>query len=383
MVESASGPSSSSLYFHLPFCTRKCDYCHFFVLPDREDLKNQLQKGLELEWQLVAHQLANTQLVSIYFGGGTPALFGPNRVEHILAWIKPSPSYHQGIEVTIEANPEEITPELLKDYFEAGVNRLSIGVQSLDDDLLKGLTRLHNANKARETIWAAHEIGFRNVSIDLIYDIPKQTLDSWQRTLEEAAQLPITHVSLYNLTIEPGTPFFKRRKTLESLRPPEQTSRQMVELARTHLETSGLVQYEISAYAKPGFHSVHNSGYWKGRPFLGLGPSAFSYWEGMRFQNHAHLGRYCQALEHQSSPVSFKEKLEPNESRREHLVLQLRLVEGVELDAFQKIHGQLQPETQKILADLLDRGLLCRRSQRLCLTGEGQLFYDTIASELI
>lgn len=383
MVESVSSSSSSSLYFHLPFCTRKCDYCHFFVLPDKEDLKNQLQKGLALEWKLVAPQLTHTQLVSIYFGGGTPVLFGPERISQIMAWIRSSPSYRHRVEVTLEANPEEVTPELLKDYFDAGINRLSIGVQSLDDGLLKNLTRLHNAKKAQETIWAAHEIGFRNVSIDLMYDIPNQTLKSWQRTLEEAAQLPITHLSLYNLTIEPETPFFKRRKTLESLRPPEETSRQMVELARAHLEDTGLIQYEISAYAKPGFHSVHNSGYWKGRPFLGLGPSAFSYWEGKRFQNHAHLGRYCQALEHPSSPVSFEETLEPNASRREHLVLQLRLVEGVELDAFQKIHGQLEPETRRIVADLLDRELLCMTNQRLCLTREGHFFYDTIASELI
>lgn len=374
----------SSLYIHLPFCTRKCGYCHFYVLPDKAELKDQLLAGLALEWQLAKEQFEDQKLVSVYFGGGTPALFGPDRIAEVISWIQKSPAFcGDEIEITLEANPEEASEGLIAAYAEAGVNRLSIGVQSFDDGLLKQLTRRHSAQKASDTVMAAAKAGIQNISIDLMYEVPGQTMAMWEETLQIATDLPITHLSLYNLTIEPETPFHRRRHALQLIVPPEEVSRAMYERARSRLSDAGLLQYEISAFARDNKRSIHNSGYWLGRPFLGLGPSAFSYWLGSRFRNCAHLNKYCEALNEGQSPVDFHETLSTQASRREHLILQLRLCQGVNLAHFQQQFGPLENETLMIIRQLQSQGWLIQSDGRWLLTQEGQLFYDAVASELI
>jgi oxygen-independent coproporphyrinogen-3 oxidase len=216
-----------------------------------------------------------------------------------------------------------------------------------------------------------------------MYDLPEQTLMHWQQTLSAIRELPITHLSLYNLTIEPHTLFFKKKTLLAKLLPDEETSLKMYEKAVHALAQQGLQRYEISAFAKPGYESQHNTGYWTARPFLGFGPSAFSYWGGKRFRNVAHLNRYCQALKKGESPIDFEEKLDDIASRRELLVIRLRLCEGVDLTRFQQNHGALDSETHKTLADLILQGLIRKAQDHLFLTPRGILFYDTVASELI
>lgn len=374
---------SGSIYVHLPFCTRKCGYCHFYVVPDQPALKDQLLEGLILEWIKIEPFLRDGTIASIYFGGGTPALFGHQRLRQLLDQIKRSSAYQEGVEITLEANPEESTLELLEGYAAAGVNRLSIGVQSLDDTLLQRLTRLHNAAKARQAIGDATQAGFKNISVDLMYEIPGQSLAVWQETLQEVVQLPIHHISLYNLTIEPHTPFYTKREELLRISPPDDVARAMYEQACLIFETAGLAQYEISAFAREDAFSRHNTGYWTGRPFFGLGPSAFSYWEGKRYRNIAHLGKYCLALQTGSSPIDFEEKLSAEASRREQLVLQLRLRRGVDISLFEQQFGPIAEETLVSLKTLQQQGLLHTLGKSILLTREGQLFYDSIASELI
>lgn len=369
----------ASLYFHIPFCTKKCDYCHFYVIPDKDPFKIKLMEGFKQEWKKWLPTIQEWELVSIYFGGGTPALMGADAIAEIISWIKPN----KDIEITLEANPENITIPFMQAYAQAGVNRISIGIQTLDNGQLKTLGRIHSAEKGIAAIEATAAAGITNISIDLMYDLPGQTLDGWKNTLAKTRDLPITHLSLYNLTIEPHTVFFKFRESLQKQIPDPQVSLHMYEAAIEMLQEQGLQQYEISAFAKNNAYSRHNVGYWTARPFLGLGPSAFSYWNEERFRNVANLNKYCDALQTGKSPIDFSEKLEPDARRRELLVINLRLIAGVHLQDFQKLHGPFDKDTLSTIDRLLSESYLKLLGHQLSLTKQGILFYDTIAADLI
>lgn len=364
-----------SLYFHIPFCSRKCPYCHFFVLPNREDLKEKLKIGLRLELQQTLQKIKEKKLISIYFGGGTPSLF-PEGIKEILQQISPS---HE-VETTLETNPEDLDSDLLAYYRNIGINRLSIGVQSLYNHSLKTIGRTHSAEKAVQAITDAKEAGFGNISIDLMYDLPHQDLKSWEYTLDAIKDLPITHLSLYNLTLDPPSLYYKNRDEIQPQQPSGETSAKMLRVAVDSLEKLGLHRYEISAFAKPGYYSCHNTGYWLGRPFFGLGPSAFSYVSGKRLRNVSHLNKYLEALRGNRSPVDFEEKLDQDAAKKEHLCIQLRLIQGVDLNAFEKKWGHL---SKKPIQSLIEQGLLEQKGTLLRLSEKGLYFYDSIAVELI
>jgi oxygen-independent coproporphyrinogen III oxidase len=383
MIGNYYSTNDISLYFHIPFCKRKCGYCHFYVLPEQEKSKEQLLKGFQLELTLIKPFLENKRVVTLYFGGGTPSLFGANRLAILLDFVKNTCQVLPSAEITLEVNPENVTPELMEAYAAAGVNRVSIGIQTLDFDLLKFLSRLHSPEVALQAVYATYQAGIKNISVDLMYDLPKQTLEHWNSTLNQIKTLPLSHLSLYNLTIEPHTLFFKNQNQLRAWLPDEETSLAMYEMAVLNLESIGLMQYEISAFAKHGCESQHNSGYWIGRPFWGLGPSAFSYWEGKRFRHVAHLGRYCQILEAGQLPTDFEEKLDLEAHRRELFVIQLRLRQGVSLETFTRAHGPLDQTAQTTLHRLIDEDYLSWDRKHIILTKRGILFYDTIAAELI
>lgn len=375
--------SATSLYFHIPFCTKKCDYCHFYVLPDLEPLKQQLMEGLFLEWQRQLPFIDSHPIVSIYFGGGTPSLLGPERIDTILSWVKQTAIVDASCEITLEANPDNITSSLMKAYRDAGINRVSIGIQSLDEALLKRLGRLHDAKRALNAVHDTYDAGISNISVDLMYDLPGQTLTDWERSLARTAQLPISHLSLYNLTIEPHTVFFKKRQQIEKLLPDEESSLQMYKTAIAVLEDAGLMQYEISAFERGGNPSRHNSGYWTGRPFMGFGPSAFSYWHGQRFRNCANLSKYLKLLKEGQSPIDFSEQLDPQASLRELFVIRLRLRQGVPIQALDMEFKDLDSATRQIIERLKKEDFLMIDSDHLKLTQRGILFYDTVASDLI
>ena len=362
------------LYIHIPLCIQKCDYCHFYVIPAKQEYKKLLVESLKTEWQKYSH-LKNIR--SIYFGGGTPFLLGPKFLEEILKDIP----FDSDTEITIEANPESIDLKTVKEYVSLGINRISIGIQSFSNDLLSSLTRKHNASQAFESVRTAFSGGFKNISIDLMYDIPGQTLSSWHESLNQALELPITHLSIYNLVIEPHTVFFKYREKIKKLLPTENTSLQMFTMMQEIL--SDFQQYEISAFCKRGYHSRHNTGYWTGQNFIGLGPSAFSYWEGRRFRNKANLHYYSRSLKHGKSTIDFEEKLSPEKHNTEMLTIQLRLLEGVNIEKFQKQHGKIADSTLSKIDDLIEQNLLQKDNDNVKLTKQGILFYDTIATEII
>ena len=326
---------------------------------------------------LIVKEIQNKEfensLRSIYFGGGTPYLLGP---ENIFKILKHCP---KATEVTLEANPEDVTFESMKAFKKAGINRVSIGIQSFDDDLLKLLGRNHSSQKARQAILDTVKAGIDNITIDLMYDVPTQTRATFQKTLEICKQMPITHLSLYNLTIEPFTPFHKKQKSLEILRPSSRESTEMLSDAINALEEMGLNRYEISAFAKPGFESLHNTGYWEGIPFHGVGPSAFSYIDGARFQNVCNMKKYEDKVLQGIDPRDFYEKLEAQAAQRELLMTGIRMVKGVEKSRFKKVLKSKDEEIKSLIND----GFLKETEQRLLLTKKGQLFFDDVACELI
>ncbi len=319
-------------------------------------------EALKQEWTLRSPLLPKQgNLISIYFGGGTPSLLGPEKIETILSWISPPST----CEITLEANPENIA------YF-PGINRFSLGVQSFDPELLNTLTRIHDAKRAQDAVYEMVETGVENISIDLMYDLPGQSLSSWESTLDIAVQLPVKHISLYNLTIEPHTAFYKNKAALLPKIPNDKASLMMLEMAIEKLEAAGFERYEISAFAKPGFYSRHNTGYWKGRPFLGYGPSAFSYWEGARFQNAPNINKYAKKLKEHLDPTEFYEKLPYIKSLKERLAIRLRMLEELE---------EWPQELQNVYSSLQSEGYLEKNS--LKLSNKGLLFHDTVAELII
>jgi oxygen-independent coproporphyrinogen-3 oxidase len=371
-----------SLYFHIPFCSKKCPYCHFFVLPDQEELKTIYLEAIRLEWEMRLPSLQGKRIVSIYFGGGTPTRLSTPQIASLLTPILDL-ELAPDCEITLEANPEDITLSRMQELRLLGINRLSIGIQSLEEEELITLKRSHTSSKASEAIHTAFQAGFTNLSIDLMFELPKQTLVSWERTLKKLEQLPISHLSLYNLTLEPNTPFYKQKSHLIPQLPPEEEKLAMLQQGIAAISSLGLTRYEISAFARPGSTSRHNTGYWTGRPFLGFGPSAFSYWEKKRFRNIAHLSKYQTALNERRYPIDFEETLPYPHNLHELFAVQLRLVEGVDLALFSKRHAPLPPTTLSLCQKLIEEGYLETQGNTIRLTSYGQLFYDTVASELI
>lgn len=346
-------------------------------MPNHKHFREDLSSSLKLEWELQFPQIKDHQIASIYFGGGTPALLTPPLFAPIFERFN-TLHISSDCEITIEANPESIDFQTLVAFRTLGINRISFGVQSLDDRSLQILERQHSSQKAKEALFFAKKAGFDNISIDLMYDLPSQTLSSFQYTLDQIKDLPITHLSLYNLTIEPHTAFHRRQKSMTF--PSSELSFRLLDSAIESIEKAGLERYEISAFAKPGFESRHNIGYWTRRPFLGFGPSAFSYWNQERFQNIAHLQKYKTALENHQSPVHFRERLPFPSDIQEAFAIELRLLkQGVNLDDFKDL-----PEVLfKRLENWERSGWIQRSNQIVKLTPKGALIYDTLAIDII
>ena len=358
-----------SLYIHIPFCKKKCPYCHFYVLPENVKHKHLLLESLEKEWALYKHQLEDKKLTSIYLGGGTPSLLQGEEIFNLLSLF---PIDDQ--EVTLEANPDGLNLEKLNAFKQAGINRLSIGVQSFSPSLLLPIQRQHSAEEAIQSIYWAKQAGFDNISIDLMYDLPKQTLKDWKESLEQATQLPITHLSLYNLVIEEHTVFYKYREQINREQASEKESSQMYLMAREHFKSKGWEQYELSAFCQDSYRSCHNSGYWTARPFIGLGPSAYSFWKGRRYRNTPRLHLYAKHIQSGHLPLDDEDSLSHEERLRELLCIHLRLIEGVPLD-------KVPPFNE--ISPLIEEGFLEKKKGNLCLTERGLLFYDTVAATLI
>ena len=354
---------------------KKCPHCHFYILADKGPFRKTFEEAILLEIERILPLLKEYTIVSIYLGGGTPSLLGPSGIYSLLEKLPILPSQ----EITLEANPENVTKEQMKQMRAIGINRISLGVQTLDNALLHRIGRGHTADEAISAIENTYEAGIDNISIDLMYDLPNQTVKSWTETLDQVKNLPITHLSLYNLTIEPQTLFYKNKKKLTPQLPSPEKSLAMLFAATERLPAFGLKRYEISAFGRP---SRHNTGYWTARPFLGLGPSAFSFWQGKRLRNYCDLKAYSKALKAGTSAIDFIDELSLLERQAELLAIHLRMIDGVNLTAFEELHGTLFPSLAEALNEAITKEWVCPPPQ-LQLTPKGLLFYDSVAELLI
>lgn len=352
----------SSLYVHVPFCVKKCKYCSFYSLPYDEDLEKLYIKALLKEIE-IAKQLPHL-LKTIYIGGGTPSCLSIHGLKKLLSSLRESFKIASELEFSIEINPKTVSGEkldLLKDY---GINRLSIGVQSFNDKELLFLGRIHNAQDAVRTVEIALEKGFENISIDLIYGIPGQTLKGWEESLHIAVNMHIRHISLYELSIEKNTPIREEILKGKFLLPSEDDITGMYEFATDFLREKGFIKYEISNFAKRGFECKHNITYWLRMPYLGLGPSAHSFIDRKRFHNPSDLFAYSESL--QSGELAWIEdyRVDELEELREKIFLGLRMTEGITITQKCLLEFMKNFEREKLLTfsenrvKLTERGML-------------------------
>jgi oxygen-independent coproporphyrinogen III oxidase len=373
----------ASLYIHVPFCLKKCGYCDFYSLPIDEELVQAYIKGLQQEIKLYSqsHQFV---FKTVYLGGGTPSLLSPQQIELILTTLSKYFKIQDKFEFTLEVNPETVDKDKLQDFYRLGVNRLSIGVQSFHDDELKFLGRIHNAGKAIFCIELSQEIGFNNISIDLIYAIPNQTIIKWQENLSLAIRLNPQHISMYGLTFEADTALEKRLRRGTFRRQPEEIERQMYLDAVSILAAHGFHQYEISNFAKEGLYSRHNQSYWDDSSYLGLGPSAHSFRDRHRHWNVRSVQSYIELLNDAKLPIENQEQLTQEQQILEFIMLSLRKKSGLDFQLFQQKFKFDFQERYKHQLDKLNFYSGSRLFQvdenSLWLSTEGFLLYDTICS---
>lgn len=367
----------AGVYIHIPFCRRRCHYCHFAISLNQPEQHARLVQALKAEWTLRLPHLDSRPLASIYFGGGTPSLLAPDCIAELLDHLPPA---H---EITLEVNPEDVTLSRMCDYRAAGINRVSLGVQTLDDGLLRAIGRHHTAAQALAAIEITASAGISNLSADLILELPHQTLHQVVSSLDLLVATRITHLSLYNLTIESPAPYYWRRSEILDQMPPDESALQMMTTAVDHLTKHGFERYEISAFSRGAHRAIHNTGYWEGRPFLGLGPAAFSFLDLQRTRNASSLPRYLELVMKGQEATDLVDTIPDSQRRRELLAVGLRLLDGVDLKVFEARHGVLDSETQTALTELLSQGLITCRDSILQLTDQGILFHDTVASALI
>lgn len=376
-----------SLYIHVPFCKHKCPYCHFYVLtPDKnEALYNHdaFVKAAVLELEQFKEHFKNRKLRSIYFGGGTPSLLSSHHLEILLQAICTCLPIEKTVEITLEVNPETASLEKTLEWRSLGINRLSLGVQSLVNKELLALGRGHRTPTALLALENIEKAGFNNYSIDLMMETPHQNISTWKKTLDQLTAFSATHISLYNLVIEEGTVFAKRRSKLMAHLPSSQEGALMLQLAIESFEKRALARYEISAFAKEGYESVHNSGYWLGRDYLGVGPSAHSFINCKRWSNPSDLVKWKSSLERGLQVEVIFDNISEKARQAELLAIALRLIRGVDLCSFQATYGPLSKELQASIKNLLNEKLLNRLNNHLKCSEQGLLFYERVASELI
>jgi oxygen-independent coproporphyrinogen-3 oxidase len=339
----------AGIYIHIPFCKKRCIYCDSYSSTYQEYIPPLIDAIIK-ELKERKDYLQNETVETIYFGGGTPSLLTENELGKILAAIFENYPVEETAEITLEANPDDlISGEYLSSLRKLKINRLSIGIQSFDDEKLKFLNRRHTAGQAIQAVRSAHEVGFNNISIDLIYAIPGQTFQQWEKELNIAFSLPIQHLSAYELTYEKQTLLGKQKQKGLITPVDEEISIKMYETLLEEAKKHRFERYEISNFALPGSYSRHNSAYWEQKIYIGIGPSAHSYNSTSRQWNVSSVEKYIKAIEHQEKYFE-KEKLTLNQQYNEYLMVSLRTAEGLDLNKLEEKFGtELKNECLKSL----------------------------------
>jgi len=377
---------NAGLYIHIPFCVRKCPYCDFYSVTDLA-LKPRFLNALLREMELVSTE--GLRFDTLYIGGGTPSVYEYNDIGQIVAAIFLNFDFRPDAEISIEVNPGTGSIEQLKGYREAGLNRINIGVQSFNQENLDFLGRIHTANAARNAITGAHQAGFKNVGLDLIYGLPDQSKPDWLEDLKQAVEYNPTHLSCYMLTYEKGTSHHSSLKAGRIKPLADENLRVLFETTIDFLEDHGYFQYEISNFVRIGKDgepqvSKHNLKYWTVVPYIGLGPSAHSFIEPQRHWNVSNIDEYILAIESGRLPVANREVLSEEQQMIEAIYLGLRMTAGIDLVGFKAKFGIDFVETfNEIISDLERQNHIEVIKNRCALTRRGRVFLDSITSMFV
>ncbi len=379
--------TQAGLYLHIPFCQSKCRYCSFFSFPPRPGEVGELLAALKQQILLASTlpEVGGLAFSTLFIGGGTPSMLPVEELAALLAlclqtftWSSSSP------EISIEVNPGTIDGKGLVQLHRAGFNRLSIGIQSLDNHALRSLGRIHSREQALATVDAARRAGFANLSCDLMYGLPGQSPDSWRQTLEEILSHGPQHLSLYELTVEEDTPLWEQVEDGQSILPPEGDILTMMALTDELTASAGLERYEISNYALAGFQCRHNLNYWQNGCYLGLGPGAVSALGGERRAAVTDLGRYCRLVSLNEPVWGEVERLEPEAAFRETVVMGLRMTAGLSIAGLrQRYDIDLPTYYGPVFRRLIDQGLLVSEGDRVRLSAHGLALANRVMAELV
>ena len=376
---------NSSVYVHVPFCARRCDYCSFYSTVSGNELKTAYTHAVMAEAACRASEAQGRTVRSIYFGGGTPSQLPVNDIARILESIFMNFSVHQDAEITLEANPDDVSPAFATALRSVGINRVSMGVQSFHDEVLASINRRHNASEAVSAVENLYNAGIENISIDLIYGLPQQNMAIFEADIDKAITLPIRHLSSYALSIEEGTPLFLRKQQGKIREASEETFVKMYSMLCDKLDAAGFLHYEISNFCRPGYESYHNGGYWNGRQYVGLGPGAHSY-DGVRTRrsndcNLQFYNRFWTSSRQTDNGKPYEiEELNTMELYDEKIMTRLRCREGLALE-------ELTYEEQRYLLrtaqPYIQSGDLQNDGKRIRLTRKGIFISDAIMAELM
>lgn len=369
------------LYLHVPFCVQKCRYCDFCSAPADKGARTAYVRALCRHLEVEASALSHRRVDTVYLGGGTPTVLDGEELATILHTVKGCFALKEDAEITVECNPVTGAEPLLRRLREAGVNRISIGVQSAVAEELKLLGRPHGFGEVTEVFAAARRAGFENISADVMFGIPAQTVQSFSQTLEAVLELSPTHISAYGLRIEEGTPFYGMQKSLPL--PDEDAEAEMAERVAARLRSAGYEHYEISNYAKSGYRSRHNMRYWLGADYLGFGPGAHSYLDGERFETARDRAAYVLAVERGDFGGLRQNRtlIRGKELQDEYVMLRMRLSDGVDLADFRRRFGLTFEQAYGDTSRLEGAGLLYKNEKRIVFTEQGMRVSNAILCE--
>ena len=372
------------LYIHIPFCVQKCHYCDFLSFPSGEETREKYCQALTEEIKEAARALQPGPSVrSVFFGGGTPSVLTARQTDRLMQCIKKEFSLAPDVEISMEANPGTLDEEKLYTYRQAGINRLSIGLQSTRDQLLMTLGRIHTLHDFERSYDLARACGFDNINIDIMSALPGQTLDDYRDTLQIVTDYKPEHISSYSLIVEEGTPLAADAVLLETL-PDEETDRRMYMLTGEYLRQKGYHRYEISNYALPGRECRHNIGYWDGTPYLGLGLGASSYYNHARFSNTTDLLAYLQKPWQPFAKREDYEQQSPKQEMEDRMIFGLRMMEGVSAKKFEEeFSTSMEAVYGKQIRHFTGLGLLEHHQDRVRLTAKGIDVSNRIFEELL
>lgn len=370
------------LYLHIPFCKSKCLYCDFYSLPRREEEMDRYTAALLQHLEEMAPRASSHRVDTVYFGGGTPSYLGVKRLEKLLKTVKKRYPVEKTAEITLEANPDSLDDwRSVRALRRAGVNRISLGVQSADGGELRAIGRIHTFAQAEAAVEAARRAGIHNLSLDLIYGLPGQSMDSWRDTVERAAALAPEHLSCYGLKVEEGTPLWEMRDSADL--PGDDEQADMYLWAVERLGALGYEQYEISNFARPGFASRHNLKYWYLEEYAGFGPGAHSDLGDVRYSYCRDLAAYCRGVETGENIIDYSEYLTDRDRDIEYIMLGLRTVRGVARREFEYRCRLPFAPVEEVLARFAASGHARREGDRWRLTPEGFLLSNQIIGQCL